>query len=87
VGIGKLYKLDGEFVVNVNYQFHKESETSWWGEFTLTEYRRLKDSDSYVIELEDGRRGSCYIRKRVNRAVSSVPALYRYHFRGSGLLK
>jgi hypothetical protein len=85
---GKLYKSgDGEFVANVDYCFYDKSEMGWWGELVLTEYKRPDESASYVIELEDGRRGSCSLRKRVNRAVSGVPPLYRYQFRGRGRLK
>ena len=85
---GKLYSSDGEeFIANVNYQFHSKSATSWWGELVLTEYMRLSDGDSYVLQLWDGRRGLCYLRKRVNRAVSGVPPLYYYNFRGFGQLK
>ncbi len=86
---GKLYKLGSgeEFIANVNYQFHDESETRWWGELMLTEYKRVGDGAGYIIELEDGRRGSCSLRKRVNRAVSGVPPLYHYHFKGRGRLE
>ena len=86
---GKLYRLGGEeeLIANVNYRFHDESETSWWGELVLTEYKRVGDGAGYVIELEDGRRGSCTLRKRVNRAVSGVPPLYRYQFKGRGRLE
>jgi len=40
MAVGKLYKLGSgeEFIAGVNYQFHDESETSWWGELVLTEY-------------------------------------------------
>ena len=85
---GKLYKSgNGEFVANVDYYFYDKSEMGWWGELVLTEYKRPDESASYVIELEDGRRGKCSLRKRVNRAVSGVPPLYRYQFRGRGRLK
>jgi hypothetical protein len=87
VGIGKLYFENNEFIVNVNYQFHSESQTNWWGELIPTEYRRLNDGDGYVIELKDGRRGRCSLRKRVNRAVSGTPPLYHYQFRGRGRLE
>jgi hypothetical protein len=85
VSIGKLYRLsDNEFVTEVNYQFHDESATSWWGELTLTEYLRINEVDGYIIELEDKRRGHCRLRKRVNRAVSGVPPRYIYRFTGTG---
>ena len=85
---GKLYKSGNEeFVANVDYRFYDKSEMGWWGELVLTEYKRPDESVSYVIELEDGRRGKCSLRKRVNRAVTGVPPLYRYQFRGRGRLK
>ena len=89
MAVGKLYKLGGgeEFIADVNYRLLDESRSTWWGELVLTEYKRINDGAGYLIELEDGRRGSCSIRKRVNRAVSGVPPLYHYHFKGSGRLE
>ena len=88
MSIGKLYRLsDGQFVTDVNYQFQDESETSWWGELTLTDYLRINENDAYMIELEDKRKGNCRLRKRVNRAVSGVPPRYIYRFNGTGALK
>ena len=89
MAVGKLYKLGGgeEFIADVNYRLLDESRSTWWGELVLTEYKRINDGAGYLIELEDGRRGSCSIRKRVNRAVSGVPPLYRYNFKGSGRLE
>ena len=79
---GKLYKEDNEFVANINYRLFSASGANCAGEFVLTEYKRLEDGDGYIIELEDGRRSRCSLRKRVNRAVSSIPPLYHYHFKG-----
>ena len=87
MGNGKLYKDNNEFVVEVNYRFHDESEAGWWGELVPTEYKRLKDGEGYMMEIEDGRKGRCSLRKRVNRAVNGPPPLYYYYFRGIGLLK
>jgi uncharacterized protein YwgA len=88
VDIGKLYRLGGdEFIVKVDYQFHDESPVSWWGELVPKEYRRLSDGDGYIIELEDGRKGRCSLRKRVNRAVIGTPPLYHYQFKGRGQLE
>ena len=85
---GKLYISRSEqSVVDIDYVLRDKAATGWWGEFLLMEYRRLSDGEGYVIELEDGRKGRCSIQKRVNRAVTGVPALYRYYFRGSGRLK
>ena len=88
MSIGKLYRFrGGEFLATVNYRLLGESPTNWWGELTLTEYMRVKDGDGYMIELEDMRKGKCSLKKKVNKAVSGVPPLYYYHFRGSGPLK
>ena len=71
---GKLYSFGGkEAIVRVDYRFYDESPASWWGELVPKEYRRLSDGDGYLIELEDGRRGRCSLRKRVNRAVAAPP--------------
>jgi hypothetical protein len=84
VAIGRLYQYtDDEFIVEVNYQFQHESEQRWWGELTLVDYVRLKDGSGYMLELEDGRRSKCTLKKRVNRAVTSLPPRYVYHFSGN----
>ena len=77
MAIGKLYRVsDNEFITEVNYKFQDESEIGWWGELTLTDYKRINDNDIHVIELADMRRGKCRLRKRVNRAVSGIPPRY-----------
>lgn len=88
MGTGKLYHAsDEEFLANVNYQFQHESPQQWWGELTLVEYVRVKDGGGYVLELEDNRRGRCALKKRVNRAVTSLPPRYIYRFSGTGLFR
>jgi hypothetical protein len=84
---GRLISYDGELKVEVDYRLHDESEYGWWGELTLTEYRRLRDGDGYIIELEDGRQGRCFLRKKVNRAVHGLSPLYCYHFKGNSPLE
>ena len=92
-GIGKLYDLYSEKLVSaVNYKIHEELATmgipkKWWGELTLTESIQIPDSNRYMIELEDGRKGNCSLRRRVNRAVISVPPRYFYLFQGIGALR
>ncbi len=85
MGTGKLYRFsDDQFVANVDYQlFHHEAATNWWGELSLIDSVRLSEGDNYVIELEDKRKSRCYLKKRVNRAVSGVPPHYIYHVTGS----
>ena len=81
---GRLYNsVNEQFIANVSYQFQHEEDHRWWGELTLMEYRQIKDGAGYIIELEDGRRSRCALKKRVNRAVTSLPPRYVYHFSGS----
>jgi len=82
---GKLYFAATEqFIANVNYNFQHQEDGRWWGELTLVEYKQVKDGGGYTIVLEDGKKCSCSLRKRVNRAVTSLPPRYVYHFTGSG---
>lgn len=83
---GKLYDYEGKFLVEVDYRCFDESQ-NWWGELTLEEFKRLKDGDGYFIVLEDGRKGRCFLRKKVNRAVYGLAPLYCYTFKGNGELK
>ncbi len=88
MAIGKLYRVsDNEFITEVNYKFQDESETGWWGELTLTDYKRIHDNDIHIIELADMRRGRCRLKKRVNRAVSGRPPRYVCQFTSMGALK
>ena len=83
MGIGKLYSNnDEQFVADVRYQLYDKSPTSLWGELTLNEYRPVHDGGGYMIELEDKRKCQCFLKKRVNRAVSAVPPRYVYQFSG-----
>ncbi len=86
---GKLYKIsDGKFIGRVNYRlFQHEEVTNWWGELTLEDYVRLDDSDGFIIELEDKRRGQCNLKWMVNRAVSGIPARWLYHITGTSPLE
>lgn len=85
MSIGKIYRLsDNQFITNVNYQlFQHPAATNWWGELTLTENIRLDEGDRFIIELEDRRKSQCYLKKKVNRAVSGFPPRYIYHVTGT----
>ena len=84
---GKLYNAyDGQTVMDVDYRLFDDSANGWWGELTLADYRRISDGDGYYIELADGRRGRCFLTKKVNKAVSGLLPLYCYRFRGNGNL-
>jgi len=84
VSIGKLYRSDNkQFVADVDYNLFDKSPTSLWEELTLSECRRVDDGGGYMLESEDRLRYQCYLRKRVNRAVSGLPPRCTYHFTGS----
>ena len=88
MAIGRLLQSsDEKQIAEVNYQFQHETETKWWGELTLVDYVRIKDGAGYIIELEDGRKSRCNLKKRVNRAVTSLPPRYVYHFAGNGVFE
>ena len=85
---GRLYNsMTEQLLAGVSYNFQHEEDHRWWGELTLIEYKQIKDGGGYTIELEDGQRNSCALKKRVNRAVTSLPPRYVYHFSGSGTFK
>jgi len=89
VDIGKLYRLsDNQFVANVNYQlFQHPAAINWWGELTLTDNIPLDEGGRFIIELEDRRKSQCYLKKKVNRAVSGIPPRYIYHVTGTSLIE
>jgi hypothetical protein len=82
---GKLYfSVNEQFIANVNYNLQHKEDGRWWGELTLVEYKQVKDGGGYTIVLEDGKKGHCALRKRINRAVTSLPPRYVYHVTVSG---
>ena len=85
---GKLYRAyTGEMVMAVDYRLYDDNPGNWWGELTLTDFRRIEDGDGYLIEMEDGRQGRCILNRKINKAVSGFLPLYCYRFRGTGELK
>ena len=90
-GKGKLYRAASEqFAAAIDYQVHEDltaDPVHWWGEFTLTDKVSIRENDRYIIELEDGRKGRCYIKKLVNRVARGVPPRYVYHFTGASPLE
>ncbi len=77
---------DENATIEIDYRLHVDATAGWRGEFVLKEYIRLHDGNDYVIELGDGRKGMCAIRKKVNKAVRVGPPHYYYSFRGRGKL-
>ncbi|MFC1892654.1 hypothetical protein ACFLYR_01270 [Chloroflexota bacterium] len=90
-GRGKLYRANSvELVAAISYQLNEKpatEPTGWWGECILTDSVGIRDNGRYIIELEDGRKGRCYLKKRVNRVVRGIPPRYLYHFTGTGPLE
>ncbi len=68
-GRGKLYQDGSEqSVAGIDYQLHEEltaDPVRWWGEFTFTRSVAVRENDRYIIELEDGRKGNCRLKKLV----------------------
>ena len=91
-GKGKLYAGNYEKLIStVSYKIHEELTIEgylekWWGEMTLTDSIRPPDGDRYGVELEDGRKGRCYLKRRVNKAVILVPPRYFFLLQGTGPL-
>jgi len=84
---GNIYYLrEGNLLGGVDYRFQAEDELSWWGELVFTEYCKVDEMAGYTLELEDGRRGNCRLRKMVNKAVHGMPSRHYYQFHGTGLL-
>ena len=77
---------DEKAKIDIDYRLHVDATTGWRGEFVLKEHIRLHDGNDYVIELGDGRKGMCAIRKKLNKAVGVGPLRYYYSFRGRGKL-
>jgi len=90
-GRGKLYRIGSEqFLSDIDYKLYQdltvESER-WWGEFYLDRGVKIEEEDGYVIELEDGCKGRCYLKKLVNRVLPGIPAKSVYRVNGSSPLK
>ena len=87
MGTGKLYGFDGQYIAEVDYKLYNAAAANWWGEIILAEFGRIEDGDGYLLEVEDGRRGTCSIQKLVNRAVTTVPPRFYYRVNGHSPLK
>ena len=87
MSVGKIYPIGYvQKVIGVDYQLHGDTGGRWWGDFISTDYSVINDKVRYIIELADGRRGTCAIRKEVGRAATGTPTRYRYSFKGVGHL-
>jgi len=85
-GRGKLYLIGSEqFISDIDYKLYQDLADEpgrWWGEFSLVIRVKINEDDGYIMELEDGRKGRCYVRKLVNRVLNGIPARYVYRANG-----
>ncbi len=92
-GSGKVYDTGSDELISaVNYLVHEEltadgTPVKWWGELTFIDSVRIHDGDRYLLELEDSRKGRCSLRRRINKAVISVPPRFFYFLQGTGPLE
>ncbi len=88
MALGKLYDArNAEVLVGVDYRLFDNTDNNWWGELTLTDYKRLEDGNGYILELVDGRKGRCALTRKVNKAISGLLPLHCFRFRGNGNLQ
>lgn len=88
-GKGKIYKdeINAEApFADVNYNIMAE-EGRWNGELILTRKDFIKDGQVFLLEMEDGRKGKCSLRKKVNKAVMGMPVRYFFALSGIGVLE
>ena len=90
-GVGKLYRVgEEEAFASVNYKVQEgmsSFSSQWSGEVILRDEVSIGDGGWYEIELENGSRGKCVLKRMVNRATSSVPPRFVYRLTGNGALK
>ena len=79
-------------IADIQYQLTETTPTKytpqkWWGEFSSR--RELKKLGNYVLELEDGRKGTCVVgsSNMPGTTLKRGPARrYYYSFHGRGAL-
>lgn len=89
-GRGKLYDADrGQVIATVTYQIWRKPATEhtqekWWGGFALE--HMIGECSRCIIELEDGRKGTCFIQVRTAQCVPGFATFYHYNLRGINAL-
>ena len=84
IGSGKLYDGGGRQVVALVthkiWENHQTEDTlgEWGGEIAID--RVIWPSGEYIIELENGRKGTCIID--IDQWTSGCPTIYRYSLIG-----
>jgi hypothetical protein len=70
-GKGKLYDTGENLIGEVHYDISLKSPgAEWWGE--IIPGNGIMPVGSYIIELEDGRRGPCNTKIRTNSSFGLV---------------
>ena len=91
-GRGKLYLVGSseQFLSDIDYKLYQDAAAEparWWGECYLDRSVKISEKEGYIMELGDGCRGRCFVRKLVNRVLPGIPARNVYRVNGVGLLK
>jgi hypothetical protein len=92
-GRGKLYLIVGgseQFVSDIDHKLYQEVDVEverWWGECYIDRGVKISEEEGYVVELSDGCRGHCFVKKLVNRVLPGIPARNVYRINGVGPLK
>jgi len=90
-GKGKLYLIGSEqFISDIDYRLYQDLDVEaarWWGEFYLDRSIKISEEDGYIMELEDGCKGRCYVKKLVNKVLPGIPARNVYRVNGASPLK
>ena len=87
-GTGKLYDGEGKQEIGIiSHQVWEKpgpgnERREWGGELLID--RVIWPSGKYIIELENGRRGSCVID--IEQEIDGCPVNYRYTVKGNGTL-
>lgn len=90
-GKGKFYLVGSEqFISDIDYRLYQDLDAEpprWWGEFYLDRGIKINEEEGYIMELEDGCKGRCFVKKLVNRVLPGIPAKSVYRVNGIGTLK
>jgi len=86
-GKGKIYDSHEDYLDEVTYEIHFKSAnesggTEWWGE--ITPANGTMPVGNYIIELDDGHRGSCITSMNTTSSFGLV--VDTYNLEGAGPL-
>lgn len=84
-GKGKIYDSRQNYLDEVTYEIHQKSLAEsdgreWWGEIILD--KCMMPAGNYIIELNDGRRGTCIAHMKTTSSFGL--AFDSYNLEGTG---